>query len=102
MPTSVRRLAGLLMVLCGLAACVANDAQPPARATVRTIKGTIGAADYLIRSPSNCNRVLLVYSHGLLPPNTPNPPTDGNDDLTSSWLLDHGYALAGTNYGATG
>jgi pimeloyl-ACP methyl ester carboxylesterase len=102
MPISPRRVAASLIALCALAACVGKDAQPPARATVRTVKGTIGAADYLIRSPSNWNGVLLVYSHGLLPPDTPNPPTDGNDDLTSAWLLNHGYALAGTNYGATG
>jgi pimeloyl-ACP methyl ester carboxylesterase len=43
-----------------------------------------------------------LYSHGFNFPGTPNPAPDAPDPITGAWLLAHGYALAGSSFGATG
>jgi len=54
---------------------------------------------YLIQVPKdNWNGVLLLYSHGYVPPGTPNPPQDAGDPLTGGYLLAQGFALAGSSY----
>src|SRR5882724_10034790 len=56
-----------------------------------------GAA-YLIQVPDAWNGTLVLYSHGIVIPGSPNPARDVGDPLTGQYLLGHGYALAGSSY----
>jgi pimeloyl-ACP methyl ester carboxylesterase len=103
-PRSLR----LVLVLALVAAVVgvvglgsAGAASDPAGA--RTITGTLpDGATYEIQVPRAWNGTLFLYSHGYVVPGSPNPATDVGDPLTGAWLLDHGYALAGSSYATTG
>ena len=71
--------------------------------TGTTLTGTLpDGATYLIQVPADWNGTLLLYSHGYVAPGSPNPAEDVGDPLTGQWLLDHGYALAGSSYATTG
>jgi pimeloyl-ACP methyl ester carboxylesterase len=59
-------------------------------------------ATYLIETPAHWNRTLFLYSHGYVVPGSNNPAQDVGDPVTGSWLLSHGYALAGSSYSSTG
>ena len=59
-------------------------------------------ATYLIEVPAHWNRTLFLYSHGYVRPGGSNPAQDIGDPVTGSWLLSHGYALAGSSYSSTG
>ncbi len=59
-------------------------------------------ATYLIEVPAHWNHTLFLYSHGYVVPGTNNPAQDVGDPVTGSWLLTHGYALAGSSYATTG
>jgi len=97
----LRALAALsLVATClasGGAASVAAAATGPVPQT-----GTINGAAYLIEMPDNWNGVLVLYSHGYVVPGSPNPAHDVGDPITGQYLLDHGYALAGSSYKTTG
>jgi len=77
-----------------------------AQTGVTTINGTLpnGKATYLIEVPTNWNGTLFLYSHGYVPPGSPNPARDvGNGDLaTRFFMLSSGFALAGSSYATTG
>jgi pimeloyl-ACP methyl ester carboxylesterase len=64
--------------------------------------GTIEGAAYRIDIPANWNGVLVLYSHGYVVPGSSNPARDVGDPLTGAYLLNQGYALAGSAYSATG
>jgi len=69
--------------------------------------GTNDGAAFKIDIPANWNGTLVLYSHGYVPPCNPadpkcNPPSDAGDALTKQYLLDHGYALAGSAYKTSG
>jgi pimeloyl-ACP methyl ester carboxylesterase len=64
-------------------------------------------ATYLIEVPANWNCILLLYSHGYvppsnLPPSIANPPRDAGDPFTGAFMLANGFALAGSSYAHTG
>lgn len=59
-------------------------------------------ATFLIEKPTPWNGTLLLYSHGYVTPGSPNPARDVGDPLTRQYLLDNGYALAGSSYAHTG
>ncbi len=66
--------------------------------------GSIDGAPFQVDVPQPWNRTLVLWSHGYRPvffPN-PTPPPDGPDDVTRSWLLSHGYALAASDYSRQG
>ncbi|HEY7927070.1 MAG TPA: DUF6351 family protein [Candidatus Dormibacteraeota bacterium] len=98
--------------LLALAAAVAIGALtlPPLRAEAgpppTTINGTfndgVGTVNYLIEVPASWNHTLVLYSHGYVTPGPVNPALDVGDPVTGKWLLDHGYALAGSSYSTTG
>jgi pimeloyl-ACP methyl ester carboxylesterase len=68
-----------------------------------TLTGTFGdGATYLIQVPASWNGTLVLYSHGYVVPGGANPATDVGDPLTGGWLLENGYALAGSSYATTG
>ena len=72
--------------------------------TVSTLNGTLAdGATYLIQCPAGAwNRTLYLYSHGYVEPGAANPAEDAGDPVTASWMLAHGYALAGSSYATTG
>jgi hypothetical protein len=65
----------------------------------RTWTGTIGGADYRVEMPHHWNGTLVLYSHGYYPPGFPAESVlVSNAPETAEWLLDHGYALAASQY----
>jgi hypothetical protein len=72
-------------------------------AAVTTATGTFpDGSTYLIEVPSPWNGTLLLYSHGYVTPGSPNPATDVGDPVTRAFLLNEGFALAGSSYATTG
>ena len=72
-------------------------------ATVTELTGTLpDGATWLIEQPANFNGTLVLYGHGMVAPGEDNPALDAPDDITGDFLLDHGYALAGSSYATTG
>ena len=68
-----------------------------------TLTGSLpDGATYLIEVPGNWNGTLLLYSHGYVPPGAANPAQDVGDPGTRLFLLDNGFALAGSSYPSTG
>jgi len=88
---------GLLLGVALLGAPASLAAQAP-----RTLTGTLDGADYLIEVPANWNGTLLLYSHGTVRPGAANTAQDAPDALSGPWLLNAGYALAGSAYSKTG
>ena len=72
--------------------------------SVTTVNGKLadGAAFKLQCPAGTWNGTLFLYSHGYVVPGTNNPATDVGDPDTGAWLLNHGYALAGSSYATTG
>lgn len=68
-------------------------------ADVRVYTGTLAGAQYRVEVPARWNGTLLLWSHGLYPPPYV-PPEVGltSSPTTERWMLDHGYALAASNY----
>jgi pimeloyl-ACP methyl ester carboxylesterase len=100
--TRVAVIAALAAVIC---AAMALSATGSSRADggVTTNTGTLpDGATYLIQVPNPWNGTLLLYSHGYVVPGSSNPARDVGDPLTGQYLLDHGYALAGSSYATTG
>jgi pimeloyl-ACP methyl ester carboxylesterase len=96
--------AALLAGLLPAAPALAAPATCGGSGTVTTLPGTLpdGAA-YEIQCPAGpWNGTLFLYSHGYVVPGNPNPPEDAGDPVTAGWMLDHGYALAGSSYATTG
>jgi pimeloyl-ACP methyl ester carboxylesterase len=71
---------------------------------VTTVNGTLAdGATYEIQCPAGAwNGTLFLYSHGYVTPGAANPAADAGDPVTASWMLGHGYALAGSSYASTG
>jgi len=95
----------LLVVLPAVLLAVALAGVPVAhaQAAVTTSTGTLAdGATWQIRVPADWNGTLLLYSHGYRAPGSPNPAQDVGDPVTGGWLLDHGFALAGSSYASTG
>jgi pimeloyl-ACP methyl ester carboxylesterase len=75
---------------------------PSASPTATSVSGSIGGARYRIEVPATWNGTLFLYSHGYVAPGRINLATDSPAPLISSWLLGHGYAMAGSSYSSTG
>ncbi|HWY70472.1 MAG TPA: prolyl oligopeptidase family serine peptidase [Terriglobales bacterium] len=74
-----------------------------AAAQGQMIKGSLpDGATYLIEVPSPWNGILFLYSHGYVPPGSPNPAMDVGDPGTRAFMLANGFALAGSSYAHTG
>lgn len=97
--------------IAAIAATVAVTAAPAegvaptctnAAVTCKTGQTSDGST-WKIEVPPSWNGVLLLYSHGYVPPTGPNPPADdaGARDV-ADYLLAHGYALAGSSYASNG
>ncbi len=94
-------LAAAAVTMASVPALAASTA--PATPTVTTLTGSFSdGATYEIQVPSNWNGTLFLYSHGYVTPGSANPAQDVGDPVTGAWLLDNGYALAGSSYASTG
>ena len=81
----------LILVLCGGAAAQQH------------ITGTLpDGANYVMDFPANWNGTLLIYSHGYTAPGSDLTAYDAGDGSTAAYLLNKGYALAGSSYSTTG
>jgi hypothetical protein len=103
-------LLGLLVsLLAGAAPATAAAATPAIGTTATTTEGrrsytgTIDGAQFRAEVPDRWNGTLVLYSHGYLPPGFPsfgvaltNRPPDRSE--TEAWLLEHGYALAASQF----
>ncbi len=82
-------------------AAALGDARPAPPPGERT--GTLpDGATWLIEQPANWNGTLVLYSHGMVAPGEDNPAVDTPEPITGKFLLDNGYALAGSSYAGTG
>src|SRR5215471_2267958 len=99
------------LLLAGVAAASPASAAParttacpaPIVAGDKVLCGSLAdGATYLIEVPAHYRHVLFLYSHGYVPPGNSNPAQDVGEPVTGSWLLSHGYALAGSSYASTG
>ena len=97
----------LVVVLTGCAGSSSVAAKPTPTPTAgstasRVLDGTIGAAAYQIQLPAAWNGTLFLYSHGYVAPGHANPASAAPDRAVAKWLLDRGYALAGSAFSSTG
>ena len=109
-----KKIAGLVLAaalavggLTASTAGAASAASPTCGGTgaVTTVTGALAdGATYLIQCPSGTwNGTLYLYSHGYVNPGSKtNPAQDAGDPVTAQYMLDHGYALAGSSYASTG
>ena len=81
---------------------VAPTPKASASPSTTPVSGSVGAAQYRIEVPANWNGTLFLYSHGYVAPGHINLATDSPAPIISSWLLGHGYAIAGSSYSSTG
>jgi pimeloyl-ACP methyl ester carboxylesterase len=72
--------------------------------SVTTVNGTLpDGATFKIQCPAGAwNGTLFLYSHGYVVPGSSNPAMDVGDPVTGSYMLGHGFALAGSSYATTG
>ncbi|HZD00415.1 MAG TPA: alpha/beta hydrolase-fold protein [Actinomycetes bacterium] len=77
----------------------ARGAPVAAGSAARTYEGSIGGAQYRVEVPGHWNGTLLLWSRGLYPPGfLPDEIQLTNQPATKGWLLDHGYAVAASNF----
>jgi alpha-beta hydrolase superfamily lysophospholipase len=72
----------------------------PAGSVPRVLEGSIDGAPYRVEIPDRWNGTLLLWSHGAYSLELA-PPTEialTNHPATRRWLLDHGFALAASQY----
>ncbi len=96
----MRHLA-LALLLALVAACSQNS-HTQTLATPSSLRGTIGTAQYVIDVPAGWNRTLFLYSHGYVAPGGLNGAQAAPTPDARTWLLGHGYAVAGSSYSSTG
>jgi pimeloyl-ACP methyl ester carboxylesterase len=77
-------------------------ASPVSAASGVVEEGSLQGAHYRIEIPAVWNGVLLLYSHGYTVPGRSPRQIDAPSPTLASWLLAHGYALAGSAYSRQG
>jgi pimeloyl-ACP methyl ester carboxylesterase len=94
-------VAGLLVAGSAAGASAATGGRADGPDGRRSYTGTIDGAEYRVETPERWNGTLVLYSHGYGPPGfdfPPQPVSVSNAPETEEWLLDHGYALAASEY----
>src|SRR5262245_40467743 len=107
-PGFMARLMPALLSLSLVTGCTvgtpATESHPSASNTHSpgTLTGSLQGASYIIQVPRSWNGTLLLYSHGggALTPIAAAENT--SDPVTSAYLLEHGYALAGSSFRSSG
>lgn len=91
----VSLIAGLVSTMSTTA--VASAATGPGR---HTYTGSIDGAEYRVETPDRWNGTLILFSHGYIPDVEGFPPgiTLALRAETEQWLLEHGFAVAGSDY----
>jgi pimeloyl-ACP methyl ester carboxylesterase len=97
----VKRVAALIALVL-VTSCSQSTGNVETGLKAGSYTGNIGAATYQVDLPAKWNGTLLLYSHGYAAPTGGNPASDAGDATTKSWLLENGYALAGSSYSGTG
>lgn len=95
----------LLAAACSTSSATSTTAVTPSvtpTAQARVLNGTIGLAEYSVEVPPAWNGTLFLYSHGYVAPGSPKMAIAAPGPAVSNWLLDHGYAIAGSSYSSTG
>jgi pimeloyl-ACP methyl ester carboxylesterase len=102
----------LLVVLLVVVLAPAAGAQPPSGAAQegrRSLTGALDGVPFRVELPERWNGTLVLHSHGYLPEGFPDlgiALTNRGPGTSESerWLLDHGYALAASQFreGGTG
>ena len=95
-------LVAMLVAACSSSTGASPSPSPSPSPTITSLTGGIGAAQYRIELPATWNGTLFLYSHGYVAPGRANPATDSPAPLISTWLLSHGFAIAGSSYSSTG
>lgn len=108
----MRKLAGIVLaaglaiggLTAGSASASTSGSSCGGTGSVQTTNGTLAdGATYELQCPAGTwNGTLFLYSHGYVTPGSPNPAMDVGDPITGTWLLTHGFALAGSSYATTG
>nr|WP_157527875.1 hypothetical protein [Kibdelosporangium sp. MJ126-NF4]CEL16483.1 putative membrane protein [Kibdelosporangium sp. MJ126-NF4]CTQ90435.1 putative membrane protein [Kibdelosporangium sp. MJ126-NF4] len=93
----IRRGLALLLIVGGLMAGVttAGTASLPGW---RDLSGSIDGARYLIKVPQRWNGTLMLFSHPYYTEDIKEGIGLANRPETEKWLLDHGYALAASDF----
>jgi pimeloyl-ACP methyl ester carboxylesterase len=93
-----------VLVACAPAtgAVPSHTPSPSPSPTTSSVTGSIGSAQYRIEVPAAWNGTLFLYSHGYVAPGRINLAADSPTKDISTWLLDNGYAIAGSSYSTTG
>jgi pimeloyl-ACP methyl ester carboxylesterase len=92
-----------LVGLVSLVAACSQSSPSQTHPTPSSLTGVIGAAQYEIDVPAGWSGTLLLYSHGYVAPGSQNNPAQAAPSADAkTWLLEHGYAIAGSSYSSTG
>jgi hypothetical protein len=94
-------VAAVALVAAGVGAAMsASEHACGGSGSVTTTAGTLAdGAKFKIQCPPGAwNGTLWLFSHGYVAPGAKNPASDAQDPVTASWLLGHGFALAGSSY----
>jgi predicted esterase len=100
----VKRLRTLVAVVAVAAGLVTGQGTAAATADPwpgrHTYTGSIDGAEYRVETPARWNGTLVLFSHGYVPdvPGFPPGISLTHRVETEQWLLDHGFALAGSDY----
>jgi pimeloyl-ACP methyl ester carboxylesterase len=96
------------LVASGQVAGASGQTAGPTTATTKppyegreTYTGSLDGAPYRVEMPAHWNGTLVLFSHGYYPPETAPWPEEiwlANRPQTARWLLQHGYALAASDY----
>jgi Tannase-like family of unknown function (DUF6351) len=91
----MRRAAAAVAALL-VAAGLLNGPATTASDDIRVFEGELQGAPFRVEVPAAWNGTLLLWSHP--PIYRPEQIELASDPLTNQWLLDHGYAVAASNY----
>lgn len=80
------------------AALLAGPVDASADTGPREYTGAIDGAEFLVKVPRRWNGTLMLFSHPYYTPEVPEGIGLANRPETETWLLEHGYALAASDF----
>src|SRR5690349_18553300 len=94
---SAMKLRSLVVVAMSLVSVVVGTSASAATGR-HSYTGSIDGANYRVETPDQWNGTLVIYSHPYYVPAVPPGIGLANRPETEEWLLDHGYALAASEF----